>query len=43
MYENLEYLAVRAQDFENRYSDGNYPRGMRRLISDSEWQHVDIH
>jgi hypothetical protein len=43
MYENLEYLAVRAQDFENRFKDGNYPRGTRRLVSDAEWQNVDVH
>ena len=43
MYENLEYLAVRAQDFENRFPNGNYPRGIRRLIAESEWRNVDIH
>jgi hypothetical protein len=43
MYENLEYLTVLAQDFENRFKDGNYPRGMRRLTTDAEWQNGDIH
>src|ERR1700681_3855276 len=30
-YENCEYLAVCAQDWDKRHPDGNYPRGMRRL------------
>jgi hypothetical protein len=30
-YENFEYLAVCAQDWDKRHPDGNYPRGMRRL------------
>lgn len=38
MYENFEYLAVLAQDFESKFTGGNYPRRMRRLISDAEWQ-----
>lgn len=42
MYENLEYLAVLAQDFDERFKDGNYPRGARRLVSDAEWQNVDL-
>ncbi|GAC1659611.1 MAG: hypothetical protein NVS9B12_13160 [Vulcanimicrobiaceae bacterium] len=30
-YENFEYLAVLAQDWNQKYPDGNYPRGARRL------------
>jgi hypothetical protein len=30
-YENFEYLAVCAQDWDRRHPNGNYPRGIRRL------------
>jgi len=43
MYENVEYLAVRALDFEKRFPEGNYPRGTRRLVSETEWRNVDLH
>ena len=30
-YENFEYLVVRAQDWNARHPDGNYPKDLRRL------------
>ncbi len=30
-YENFEFLVSRAQDWDARHPDGNYPKGVRRL------------
>jgi hypothetical protein len=30
-YENFEYLAVLSEEWDRRYPDGNYPRGVRRM------------
>jgi hypothetical protein len=32
IYENFEYLVVLAKDFAKQHPDGNYPRGVRRLM-----------
>jgi len=37
LYENFEYLAVLAQDFYAKHKGGNYPPGVRRLLSEPEW------
>jgi hypothetical protein len=37
-YENFEYLAVLEQDFSAKHEDGNYPRGVRRLMTEAEWR-----
>lgn len=38
LYENFEYLAVLAQDFYAKHQAGNYPRGVRRLMTEPEWR-----
>ncbi len=38
MYENFEYLAVLEQDFGVKHTADNYPRGVRRLMTETEWR-----
>ena len=38
LYENFEYLAVLEQDFSAKHGGDNYPRGVRRLMNESEWR-----
>lgn len=38
LYENFEYLAVLEQDFAAKHGGDNYPRGVRRLMSEAEWR-----
>ncbi len=40
VYENFEYLAVLAQDFYANHKGGNFPRGVRRLMSETEWREL---
>lgn len=40
MYENFEYLAALANEFQQKYPDGNYPRGVQRLMKESEWKNL---
>lgn len=38
LYENFEYLAVLEQDFTAKHGGDNYPRGVRRLMKETEWR-----
>jgi len=38
LYENFEYLAVLEQDFRKNHPLDNYPRGVRRLMTEAEWR-----
>lgn len=40
LYENFEYLAVLEQDFRAKHGGDNYPRGVRRLMSEAEWREL---
>lgn len=38
MYENFEFLAARSKAFADAHPDGNYPRGVPRLMPDEVWK-----
>ncbi len=40
VYENFEYLAVRAKMFRAGSNHANYPRGTPRLMRDEEWKEL---
>ncbi len=40
LYENFEYLAVLAQDFHAKHKKDNYPRGVRRLMTEPQWREL---
>jgi hypothetical protein len=41
VYENFEYLAVRAEEWKKQYPKGTYPKGMRRMDIRDEWLEAD--
>ncbi len=40
LYENFEYLVVLEQDYTARQGDDHYPRGVRRLMNETEWREL---
>jgi len=38
MFENFEFLAARAKDFNAAHPGGNYPRYVKRLMREQEWR-----